>query len=386
MRAAMLLKARSVLAVSVFLIAIAMFFMPVAASAQVTIFHVRMTIKPKTGHTGTTAVYCDTGTACTGGSPQAAGLQLWTLGSGIHLNGNETLVLSQTGLAPGTAFPNFDTSDRVPQTQGSPAQLLDCNNTGLHGCEVVIQVDTGSGLVQVYDSGAGDDPIVNSNVDTGFGDHCEGTASYTNHPIAPTNYLLGTGYVDNVHSCNVRPTPFTTATHFTDVGNKGVGAEETCTSDCYDAGAIIITGVQLSQGCTYTWGFWKNHGPEASGNNSNVWPPFPGPPAGTLKLGTVAYTAAQLQSIFDTPVGGNGLISLAHQLIAAKLAILSGANPAAIQATITAADAFIGGSIIPPVGSATAKPKDVSDWVDTLTAYNTGTIGPGHCADEVVVN
>ena len=50
-----------------------------------------------------------------------------------------------------------------------------------------------------------------------------------------------------------------------------------------------------------------------------------------LTLGTVTYSQAQLLAIFNTPVRGNGLISLAHQLIAAKLNILAGANGGALS-------------------------------------------------------
>src|SRR5688572_23676843 len=60
-----------------------------------------------------------------------------------------------------------------------------------------------------------------------------------------------------------------------------------------------------ASGCTLTQGYWKNH-PEA-------WP------VASLELGSVTYSKAQLLSIFRTPVSGNGLVSLAHQLIAAKL-------------------------------------------------------------------
>src|SRR5438874_594923 len=76
---------------------------PGIASAQVTITGVRVTIGGS--HT---AVYCDNSvdTAC-------AGIPLWDLAGGIHLNGGETLVLTQTGIGrPNTTAGNFDTSDR----------------------------------------------------------------------------------------------------------------------------------------------------------------------------------------------------------------------------------------------------------------------------------
>jgi hypothetical protein len=56
----------------------------------------------------------------------------------------------------------------------------------------------------------------------------------------------------------------------------------------------------------------------------------------SLVIGTVQHTADQLCSIFNTtPAGGNGLVSLAHQLIAAQLNIANGAcAPPEVQQAI----------------------------------------------------
>jgi hypothetical protein len=87
----------------------------------------------------------------------------------------------------------------------------------------------------------------------------------------------------------------------------------------------------------------------------------------------------ELQAIFDKPAAGNGLISLAHQLIAAKLNIANGADGTAVAVAITAADALIAGLIVPPVGSGSLPPSATSSLTTTLTSYNEGIIGPGHC-------
>ncbi|MFL6290428.1 MAG: hypothetical protein ACJ759_05995 [Thermoanaerobaculia bacterium] len=126
-------------------------------------------------------------------------------------------------------------------------------------------------------------------------------------------------------------------------------------------------------GCTYTQGYWKTHGPIPTGNNSNEWP------VTDLTLGSVLYTDLQLQSIFDTPAGGNGLISLAHQLMAAKLNVASGADDSAIAGAIAAADALIGSLVVPPVGAGSLPPSATSALNATLTSFNEGLIGPGHC-------
>lgn len=128
---------------------------------------------------------------------------------------------------------------------------------------------------------------------------------------------------------------------------------------------IQFTVVACSSGCTLTQGFWKNH--------SEDWP------VSGLTLGGVAYTQAQLLAIFDTPVAGNGLISLAHQLIAAKLNIANGAAGTAINSTIAAADALIGSLVVPPIGSGHLDPSATSALVTALTNYNEGITGPGHC-------
>lgn len=129
----------------------------------------------------------------------------------------------------------------------------------------------------------------------------------------------------------------------------------------------------LQSNCTYTQGYWKTHGPIPTGNNTNVWP------VTSLTLGTVVYTDLQLQAIFDTPAAGNGLITLAHQLIAAKLNIANGADGSSVAAAIAAADALIGGLVVPPVGTGSLAPSTTSSLTTTLGSYNEGIIGPGHC-------
>ena len=124
-------------------------------------------------------------------------------------------------------------------------------------------------------------------------------------------------------------------------------------------------------GCTYTQGYWKTHGPVPTGNNSNEWP------VTSLTLGTVGYSDLQLQSILDTP--GNGLLALAHQLIAAKLNVANGADDSSIAGAIIAADALIGGLVVPPVGTGSLAPSATSTLTSTLDSFNQGIIGPGHC-------
>ncbi|MCB2406792.1 hypothetical protein [Hymenobacter lucidus] len=114
--------------------------------------------------------------------------------------------------------------------------------------------------------------------------------------------------------------------------------------------------------CTYTQGYWKNH-PES-------WP------VNSLQIGTTTYDKAQLLTILGTPVKGNGLISLAHQLIAAKLNVANGSSPTALGTAIAQADAKIGGLNL---FTGSLKPADTSALTTTLDNYNNGITGPGHC-------
>jgi hypothetical protein len=127
------------------------------------------------------------------------------------------------------------------------------------------------------------------------------------------------------------------------------------------------------EGCTFTQGYWKTHGPIPTGNNVNEWP------VTSLTLGTVSYTDLELQSIFDTPAAGNGLIALAHQLIAAKLNVANGADDSDVASAIAAADALIGGLVVPPVGAGSLSSSATSSLTGTLASFNEGAIGPGHC-------
>ena len=120
-----------------------------------------------------------------------------------------------------------------------------------------------------------------------------------------------------------------------------------------------------STNCTYTIGYWKTH--------EEAWP------VESLMLGSVPYTKAELLAILNTSVGGNGLISLAHQLIGAKLNIANGADPTAAAAAIAAADALIGALVVPPIGAGYLHPSLTSSLTQTLDDYNNGIIGPGHC-------
>jgi len=129
--------------------------------------------------------------------------------------------------------------------------------------------------------------------------------------------------------------------------------------------SVAVTGTTGQTNCTYTQGYWKNH--------PGDWPVL------SLTLGTVNYNQAELLSILGQPAMGNGLLTLAHQLIATKLNIAFGADPTAISADVAAADALIGGLVCPPVGAGSLPTATTSPLVQTLDDWNNGITGPGHC-------
>ena len=105
-------------------------------------------------------------------------------------------------------------------------------------------------------------------------------------------------------------------------------------------------------GCTSPQDYWRYYNPLACGTHPESafcvdWP------LTSFALGTVSYTVEELVAILNTPASDNGLIALAHQLIAAKLSIAAGADGSAITAVIAAADSLVGALVVPPVGEGT---------------------------------
>lgn len=141
--------------------------------------------------------------------------------------------------------------------------------------------------------------------------------------------------------------------------------------------------------CTFTQGYWKTHGPTcATGNNTNQWPASALP----MTLGTSShlYTGSELCSILNTSAGGNCLLSMAHQLISAKLNLANGATDcAALDAAIASANSIIGSNIVPPVGSGSISGGacgSVSPTITDLTSYNEGGLCSPNCGDSAQLN
>ena len=130
-----------------------------------------------------------------------------------------------------------------------------------------------------------------------------------------------------------------------------------------------------TQNCTFTIGYWKNH-PEA-------WPAncFP------MTLGANQYSAADIMAILNTQPQGNGALSMAHQLIGAKLNACLGANTAAAAACMASADAMLSGcgaDKLPPFGTCSLSSGTTSANTQCMDDFNQGITGPGHCQETPV--
>jgi hypothetical protein len=168
--------------------------------------------------------------------------------------------------------------------------------------------------------------------------------------------LCGTQYV-------FRAFAHATSTMF----KSGWSANQTCSTDA------------CVENCVYGQGYWQRHGPVPPGGAEVIYTWPQSVKDNGLMLGTVNYTPLQLQNILNATGGTNGLVKLAHQLIAAKINVANGADATTIASTIAAADALIGGLVIPPVGSGSLTNAQVAALNNALEAYNSGDGGVEYC-------
>ena len=117
--------------------------------------------------------------------------------------------------------------------------------------------------------------------------------------------------------------------------------------------------------CVFSQGFWKNH-PEA-------WP------VTELQLGNVTYNQQELLSILRQPVRGNGLVLLAHQLIAAKLNIANGADGSCIHQTLADARFLDRGLGCPASRQRIPATERRSRYAGVLGSYTEGNLCAPSC-------
>ena len=131
-------------------------------------------------------------------------------------------------------------------------------------------------------------------------------------------------------------------------------------------GGSSSAGLNCASGCTLTQGFYKNHQSVVANllTQSSVYIS-----GGKLLIGNSSLTASEIVAILETPpAGGNTVLILEHQLIAAELNIIGGASaPANVTAAITEANTLL------------ALGQGSTTLADLLDQYNEGLVGPGHC-------
>ncbi len=160
------------------------------------------------------------------------------------------------------------------------------------------------------------------------------------------------------------------------------GASETVVTHINDSGDIVgfyadtsmvlhgfLATMVMPTECPLGQGYWKNH--------ASDWPVM------SLTLGSQTYTKAELLTILNTPVGSgasaDASLILADQLIAAKLNIGNGSDPAPVSATIAAADALLstfGGKLPYTVNPSSVVGQQMTALAATLDQYNNGLLTP----------
>src|SRR5688572_16163818 len=124
--------------------------------------------------------------------------------------------------------------------------------------------------------------------------------------------------------------------------------------------------------CPLSQGYWKNH--------AETWPRH------SLVLGDAGnaahtYTQSELLHLLNTAAKGDASLILAYQLIAARLNVASGSNPAPVANILADADGFLAafsGKLPYGVKSSTSSGQKMVTAADVLDRYNNGQLA-GSC-------
>ncbi len=159
-----------------------------------------------------------------------------------------------------------------------------------------------------------------------------------------------------------------------DVAATSADAQDIQRAASPSPGYACVTGPAVQQVvfvCPKGFGFWKTHPGE--------WP------VSSLVLGSQTYSQSELLSLLKMPVkNGDASILLARQLIAAKLNIANGSDPAPIEATIATADSELSafaGKLPYKVKTSTSTGHTLQRTAQILSRYNGGEMTP-HCEHE----
>ena len=183
------------------------------------------------------------------------------------------------------------------------------------------------------------------------------------------NYNVDIGPFEDPANCGENQVDNTAS--FTTNDNSATGS---------DGHSIVVT-IPCDNGCTLTQGYWKTH-------NESFWGGAPVDDNWANLSGEKEETAffSSGQTYFDvlwTSPAGNAYYNLAHQYIAAELNGLNDASLDDVQEDFDEATALF--EAYTPEDVKTLKGKDRKAFIDlaeTLTEYNEGVIGPGHCSED----
>lgn len=166
--------------------------------------------------------------------------------------------------------------------------------------------------------------------------------------------------------------------------NNTASLETNDTGATDDSSWSVDVTIACEEGCTLTQGYWKTHSDYGPAKKSDpTWDLLPG----GLGPDTVFFLSGQTwyEVFWTSPKKGNAYYILAHQYMAAKLNILSGASStAAVDAAITWAETFF--STYTPTNWPAGLKTTIVQNAGILGDYNEGTIGPGHCDEDSIAD
>ncbi len=130
---------------------------------------------------------------------------------------------------------------------------------------------------------------------------------------------------------------------------------------------------EVEDDCTLTQGYWKTHNETAT--QPGLMSDWPEPEDEANELCGQTW----LDILHAPPVGGDAWIILAHQWIAARLNVASGASTGdQVDQSLADAEAIL---VENCDGLPTDTRADALYLAGVLDEYNNGVIGPGHCGD-----
>jgi hypothetical protein len=137
---------------------------------------------------------------------------------------------------------------------------------------------------------------------------------------------------------------------------------------------VACTPPPSTTGCVLTQGYWKTHSVDGPATPPNpTWNLVGGPNASFYNSGM-----SWIQLFETPPAGGNAYIQLAHQFMAARLNLLSGAStPTSVSQTLSWATQYFSNPANSPASY--TERAQANQAASLLDAYNSGELGVPAC-------